>query len=82
MAVFAAHFEFSLAELLIGIFAACIAGYILVTLVLLIVRPGGCAGYTRWCCVCSQRASRFTRCSASLWGTYYYGDSFLDASGL
>ena len=40
MAVFAAHFEFSLAELLTGIFAACIAGYILVTLVLLIVRPG------------------------------------------
>ena len=40
MAVFAAHFEFSLAELLIGIFAVYIAGYILVTLVLLIVCPG------------------------------------------
>lgn len=82
MAVFAAHFEFSLAELLIGIFAACIAGYILVTLVLLIVRPGrlrrlytlvlrllaaGLAVYALFCL---------------LWGTYYYGDSFLDASGL
>lgn len=82
MAVFAAHFEFSLAELLTGIFAACIAGYILVTLVLLIVRPGrlrrlytlvlrllsaGLAVYALFCL---------------LWGTYYYGDSFLDASGL
>ena len=82
MAVFAAHFEFSLAELLTGIFAACIAGYILVTLVLLIVRPGrlrrlytlvlhllaaGLAVYALYCL---------------LWGTYYYGDSFLDASGL
>lgn len=82
MAVFAAHFEFSLAELLIGIFAVCIAGYILVTLALLIARPGrlqrlytlvmrllsaGLAVYALFCL---------------LWGTYYYGDSFLDASGL
>ena len=82
MAAFASKFEFSLAELLIGIFAACIAGYILVTLVLLIVRQGrlqrlytlvmrllaaGLAVYALFCL---------------LWGTYYYGDSFLDASGL
>ena len=82
MAVFAANFEFSLAELLIGIFAVCTAGYILVTLVLLIVRQGrlqrlytlvmrllsaGLAVYALFCL---------------LWGTYYYGDSFLDASGL
>ena len=82
MAVFAAHFEFSLAELLIGIFAACAAGYILVTMVLLIARPwrlqrlytlvlrllaAGLAVYALFCL---------------LWGTYYYGDSFLDASGL
>lgn len=40
MAVSAAHFELSMAELLIGIFAVCTAGYILVTLVLLIVRQG------------------------------------------
>lgn len=82
MAAFASKFEFSLAELLIGIFAACTAGYILVTLVLLIARPGrlkrlytlvlrllaaGLAVYALFCL---------------LWGTYYYGDSFLDASGL
>lgn len=82
MAAFASKFEFSLAELLIGIFAVCIVGYILVTLVLLIARPGRlkrlytlvlrllAAGLTVYALFCL------------LWGTYYYGDSFLDASGL
>ncbi len=83
MAAFASKVEFSLAELLIGIFAACVVGYILVALVLLLIaRPGRlkrlytlvlrllAAGLTVYALFCL------------LWGTYYYGDSFLDASGL
>lgn len=82
MAAFASKFEFSLAELLIGIFAACTAGYILVTLVLLIARPGRLKRFYTLVLRLLAAGLAVYALFCLLWGTYYYGDSFLDASGL
>lgn len=72
----------SVAEILIGIFVLCLLVYITVQLWRLIVRPGRAVRlyslFLRLLCTGLGVYAGF----CILWGTYYYGDDFMAASGL
>ncbi len=72
----------SLAEILIGIFAAAILAYIIIELVLLLIKPERIKRLYRMVLRLAAAGLAVYAGYSLLWGVYYYGDDFIAASGL
>ena len=82
MALLNSHLPFSAAEVLIGLAVFATAGYLLYVLAALIMRPEKRKTLYRAFITLLTAAVTVYAGFCLLWGVYYYGDDFIDKSGL
>lgn len=82
MAILCSKLEFSAAELLIGVSAVLMTGYLLYQLVALILKPNRLERLFRTVMSVISAAGTVYAAFCLLWGVYYYGTDFIGNSGL